>query len=61
MATLGEKDDLTFKNISQEKKIQAPPDYNEASLRDMVNPARLVNERDHKIFFEVMGWELNQH
>lgn len=48
-----EKDSVNFIRCEpQEKKTLPPPDYNEASLlRDMVNPARLVNERDHKNIF----------
>ncbi len=48
-----EKDHVSFKKCdAQEKKTLPPPDYNEASLlRDMVNPARLVDERDHKNIF----------
>ena len=50
---LKEKENVTFqKHSSQEKKTLPPADYNEASLlRDMVNPARLVDERDHKNIF----------
>ena len=47
------KDRVNVKKCeSQEKKTLPPPDYNEASLlRDMVNPARLVDEKDHKNIF----------
>ncbi|MEC8624092.1 MAG: DNA topoisomerase III [Bdellovibrionota bacterium] len=48
-----EKDNVDYKKCDpQEKKTLPPPEYNEASLlRDMVNPARLVNQRDHKNIF----------